>query len=422
MGEKLLIVGGCVAAKEAAMAARKINSECEITILSEEKYYPYYRPMLSECITGDVNEKRFYLASKEDYEKNNINLKLGEKAIEFSPDERTIKTDKGSIYSYDKLLIATGSKNFIPLPDAMDIPGVFSIKTYNDSKDAKAWVSSLKATSDLYSNLPTNDNTDVDDSNPVEASLHPSSHVIIVGGGLLGLEAAWELKSSGLDVTIIELAPRILPAQLDDESSSFFSNIITSKGVNIILNKSIKEVLNDNNINSIILNDGTSLDCDMLLFSVGIRPNIDLVKDSEIEIEHGILVNNKMETSLKNVYAAGDVTKIKDCPQGIWRPALEQGKVAGTNMAGGDITYNNPPIPIFLNSFGTQIYSIGELKSANEIDSIKSIDTHKGVYKKLYFNNDILVGGILIGDIKSSTKLSKGLENKISKEEALSLI
>ncbi|WP_058484865.1 NAD(P)/FAD-dependent oxidoreductase [Defluviitalea phaphyphila] len=394
MAKNIIIVGGCVAAKEAALAARKTDPNCNITIISEEKYYPYYRPMLSECIIKNVNEKHFYLASKEDYVKNNIKIKLGEKAISFIPKQKLIKTNKGNIYNYDKLLIATGSKNFIPIPEAMKIPGVFSIRKYSDSINVKHWINTI-----TYKKSISN------------------SHAVIIGGGLLGLETAWELISCGINVTIIELSPILLPNQIDKEASSFLSKIISSNNINLILGKTIEKINGTNKIDSIILNDNTTIPCDVLIFSVGIRANIDLVKNSGIKINRGIIVNTKMETSIKDVFAAGDVAELKECPSGIWRPALEQGKIAGTNMAGDNITYKKQPIPTFLKVFNTQIYSIGNIKNCDKENCIKFIDEQKGIYKKLFFKENILVGGILIGDIKNSTKILKGIQNKITKRD-----
>ncbi len=391
--KKIVIIGGGGAAKEAAVAARKQDPTCSITILAEESYLPYYRPFLTEYLSHDINEKRFYLADDTYYREHHIDIYLNDPVISILPEGKKVITASQNHYAYDQLILAIGSYNFVPFPQALQKKGVFSIRTYDDAKEVKEYTNKVKK-------------------------------AIVVGGGLLGLEAAWKLLTKGMEVTVIELMDRILPLQLDAICSEYFKQIIEAKGVHLKLGKAVKQILGDELVSGVELDDGTILPCDLLLFSVGIRPNIDLVKNTGLEINRGIIVNDKMETSLSAIYAAGDVVEFQGKVNGTWPPALLQGKVAGTNAAGGSMTYVPPIISTMLSAFETRIFSIGDLGHIHKESSYKCLsfkDIKNKVFRQLYFLESQLVGGILIGDIRYSTKLIKGIANKTSVEKAKDL-
>ncbi len=384
--QKIIIIGGGVAAKEAAIAARKQDPSASIIILAKEQYLPYYRPFLTEYLTNDLNEKRFFLADKNFYHQHKINVYLNDPIVSIIPEQKKVITQSHHFFIYDRLILAMGSYNFIPFPHVLEKKGVFSIKTLDEAKEVKR-----------FTNI--------------------AQKAIIIGGGLLGLEAAWALKRKGLDVTIVEQVDRILPLQLDATCSIYVEKMIISKGIHLQLGTSVQKILGESRVSGVKLSNGNILPCDLLLFSIGVRSNTTLVKNIGIDTHHGILVNEKMETSIPTIYAAGDVCEFQEKVTGTWPPALLQGKVAGTNAAGGMMLYTPPISSTMISAFETKIFSIGDIRqnnTDNEYQHLSFKDSKKNIYRQLYFLNDQLAGGILIGDIHYSTKLIKGLQTKIS--------
>lgn len=390
---KIVIIGGGPAGKEAAFAARKQDPSCSIILLSGEPYYPYYRPMLTQYLSEELNEKRFYLTNSHSYAEQNIEVHLNDPVISIMAEQKEVITQSNQRYSYDRLILAMGSSNFVPFPNACKKEGVFSIRTYDDARQVKEYMNKAKK-------------------------------AVIIGGGLLGLEAAWELRLKGLDVTVVELMDRILPLQLDSMSSAHLKNIIESKEIHLILGKAVKQILGEEKVSGIELEDGSCFPCDMVLFSVGIRPNIQLAKDLNLETHRGIIVNEAMETSIPTIYAAGDVAEFQGKVAGIWMPALLQGRVAGANAAGGSTLYPPPTPSTILSAFETRIFSVGDVGHVHPEKSYECLtidNPEKMIHHQLFFLNDQLVGGILTGDIRHSTKLMKEIDNKIAMKEAKNL-
>ncbi len=387
----IVIVGGCIAAKEAANAILKNDLLANITIISSEAYLPYYRPMLSRAIGQEPDKSRFYLAPRSWYEENNINLVLGTEISKVIPEDNIVVSTNGDSYSYTQLLIATGSSNFIPIPNATDIDGVISIRDYNDITKLRNILPRVKK-------------------------------AIVVGSGLLGIEAAWELQQQNIDVTLMEFAPHVLPKQLDNQASDFLSKHINGLGTDITCGCAAQSILEeDGSIIGVKCSDGADYPCDLLIFSVGALPNIALVKDTNILTNRGIIVDNNMRTNIPNIYAAGDVAENEYNSSGLWLPAMEMGKVAGANIANQEASYKPVFTTTMLTAFDTRIFSIGEIPTGDDIKTEAIIDPDNRFFKKLFARDNILIGAILIGDISQGTRLTKSLGTK-TLEEAKELI
>lgn len=383
----IIIIGGCVAAKEAANAIRKNDLISKITIISSEDYLPYYRPMLSRAISQEPNESRFYLAPKSWYEENHINLILGTKISKVIPEDNVVISVNGDSYEYTHLVIATGSSNFIPIPNATDIGGVISIRDYNDILKLRDLLPSVKK-------------------------------AIVVGSGLLGIEAAWELQQQDISVTIMEFAPQVLPKQLDSQASDFLSEHINKLGTDITCSCAAKSIIEENgSIVAVKCSNDVEYPCDLLIFSVGALPNIELVKDTDIKTNRGIIVDNNMRTNIPNIYAAGDVAENEYNSSGLWLPAMEMGKIAGANITNQKTSYKPVFTSAMLNAFDTKIFSVGQIPTGDDIETETIIDSDKGVLKKVFAKDDIFIAAILIGDISQGTRLAKNIGN-ITLEEA----
>ena len=387
----VVIVGGCIAAKEAANAIRQNDVLATITIISSEDILPYYRPMLSRAIGQELPKSRLYLAPEAWYKENNINIILDTEITKVLPDENKVLAANGDVYSYTHLVIATGARNHVPIPNATDIQGVISIRDYNDILELRSLLPKVKK-------------------------------AVVVGSGLLGIEAAWELQQQNIDVKIIEFAPHVLPKQIDLEASEFLSEYMEERGTQIVCNSFIEEILSEDGVlTGVKYASGQEQACDLLIFSIGAYPNMDLIKDTKIITDRGIIVDDHMRTNIPNIYAAGDVAENEYHSSGMWMPAMEMGKVAGANIAGKEKIYKPFFTSTMLTAFDTKIFSIGEMPGQQEVTSKTIIDAKKKFFKKIMAKNDLLFGAILVGDISEGTRLAKNL-GVISLEEAQQLI
>lgn len=374
--EQFVIVGNNGAGLSAAEAIRKRNQNAKIKVISAEKSMGYYRPMLSEYISTELDDNDFYLHDEEWYKNNKIELELDTTIDKIDPENKKIFADIKE-FNYDKLILANGSRSFIPPISDVNKTGVFALKSLDDAINIKEYAKNSKK-------------------------------CVVIGGGLLGLEAAWELKLTGLEVTVLEMENRILPRQLDEESSCIFEKSIIDSGISLMKGVSANVILGGEQVSGVQLLNGDSIDCDLVIVSAGVRANIAITEGTSIETNRGIVVNEHMETSLKDIYAAGDVAEYNGMNIAIWPVAIEQGSTAGANAV-GDVKKYAPVLPSnIFSGMNTEVFSIGEINpSGNDIKTIK--DTESNRYKKLFFRDGKFVGGILIGDIKKSGTLIKAL-------------
>ncbi len=386
---KIIIVGNGVAGISAAEAIRNKNKEVEIVMYSDEKYYHYSRPRVIEYLSGKINAEKIIIKNKEFYETNDIKLNLNIKVEKIDTDNKKVILSDGKEDNYDKLIIATGAGSFLPPVKGNELTGVFTLRTLNDADKIINFVKDKKS-------------------------------VVIIGGGLLGLESAMSLKNTVNEVFVVEFFERLLPRQLDKEAADFFQNIIEKKGLKILLNKQTSEITKENDKLKIIFKDGETLYTDMVLFSAGIKSNIDIIKSTKIEFNKGIKINSNMETSVKDIYAAGDVTEFNGAIYGIWPAAKEQGIIAGLNSIGENIKYNGSVISTKLKVTGIELASIGNIDKKEDVD----VYTKKGdnFFKRLFIKDKIIIGAILLGDTTDYQKIQENIKNKVKVEEPSNII
>lgn len=396
--KRIIVIGNGAAGLNAVKSIRNSDKETPILMISKEEHRTYYRPQLSSLIVKDMQEKRFYVQSPEWYQENNIDELLGVEVKAISPSEKKVILSTNEEINYSKLIVATGSYNFIP-----------PIKSGNTI-----------LTSDNYRNFEgIYSIKDIKDALEVKEALNNAETAVVLGGGLLGLEAAWEMKQKGLNVEVIEFFPRLLPKQLDLEGSRIFEEIAKDSGVNIILGDSITEIIIENSaLKGLKLQSGKEINCDILLCSVGIRCNLKLAEDAGIEINRGIVVNSRMETNIPDIYACGDCAEVNGMVYGNWMASIEMGKTAGENVAGNPSLFEDFTSSLMLNSLGAKIFSAGNMNFEDQ--ELVQLSLRQGrQYKKLFFKENKLQGGILIGNIGSMAKINAGIKNSMTKEEAL---
>ncbi|MCJ7688909.1 MAG: FAD-dependent oxidoreductase [Clostridiaceae bacterium] len=388
--EKFVIIGNGAAGYYAAAAIRKRNKQCEVEIISDEPYLTYYRPAISDGISENLKDENFYLSPKEWYSDNNINLTLGVTVKSLNPEKKQILLVDGAAISYDKLILANGSKNFMIPVEGVDKEGVFTLRNLKD----------LKA---------------------IKNKMKTAKKVVIVGGGLLGLEAAHEIKSAGLNVSVVEFSSSLLSRQLDSEGSLILKTAVESQNIEVILSDSVTVIQGETSVTSVKLKSGKTLDADLVLFSTGIAPNKNIADNTNIKTNKGILINENMETNIKDIYACGDIAEFNGRVYGNWPAAIEMGKAAGMNAVGENKIYVPSLGVISFNAMGLSLLSVGEV-SRDSSKALSTNDNENKTYKKLFFTENILTGGIIIGDNKSSAKLISAMEDSKSLKEVLDLI
>ena len=381
---KYLIIGNGIAGLSAVKEIRKNDIDGSIIIISNEPYLTYYRTRLTESLYKGYEEKTILVNKESWYSENHIEVLLNKIVEKLDTKNSKIRLDDGMEIQYEKLLIATGSRPFIPPVTGKFKQGVLALRTLRDLDYIKNYIEGKDS-------------------------------ITVIGGGLLGLEAAWALKQLGKDVNVVEFAPYLLPRQLDEELSHKLEEKLVEEGFNLYLNAQATEILGENVANGILLNDGEEIKTDAVLFSVGIRPNLDLIRDTDIAHDKGILVNNNLRTNIDNVFAAGDVVEINERIIGLWTASNEQGKIAGKNMMGDNSEYQEPNLYTSLQLGSIKLFSIGNINDQEEIYEYIDGDVHH----KLFVKENNLIAAILFGDVKEMGKVKTAVENRVDIDEYL---
>ena len=372
-----VMIGNSYASIGAIEAIRQADRESPITLISDESYPCYARPLITFWLGGAVTTEHMFYRPADFYEKNRVTALLGKEAVSIDVNAKSVVLADGARVAYDKLLIATGGKPFVP-PIKGLTPDVRNVHTFTKWDDAKA----------------------------LEKLSRKPNKAVVIGGGLIGLKASEGLNDIGVDTTIVELGPRVLAVALDEYSGKIASKRLNDNGIKTITGITAREIqVNENNeVAGVVLTDGRELPCGILVVAIGVRPNIALVKDTAIKIERGILTDETMQTSVPDVYAAGDVVQSVNILTGkqeviaIVPTAYEQGRVAGFNMAGRKIQYKGE---IGMNSveiYGLPIMSMGQTNSVEEKQR-EEIFHENDIYRKYVFEDNRLVGALLMGNV-----------------------
>ncbi len=374
-----LIVGNGVAGTTAAENVRKQNKDGKVTIVTDEDFPFYWRLRLNEYLTGDLTEEALAAKKEQWYTDQRIDLKLKTLIAGADPKEKVVFTEDKQRLSYDSLLIATGSHSFIPPIKGSEKEGVFALRNIQDAQSISAWAN------------------DIED-------------VVLIGGGLLGLEAGNALLKLGKKVTVVEFFPRLLPRQLDVDGAQRLQKIMEKMGFSFRLGAKTLEISGNNQVAGVLLEGGEAIPSKMVIISAGVRPNLELAEPLGLEIDKGIKVDEYLRTNQPEIYAAGDVAEFRGMPYGIWPAAMEQGQIAGTNMAGGNLVYKGTTMANSLKVVGVDLASAGDIDAENEKES--RVVTDDKVYKKIVLENNQIVGCIMLGDTKTFNKITKAMSEK----------
>jgi nitrite reductase (NADH) large subunit len=374
-----LIIGNGVAGTTAAESIRKQDGVGKITIFSDEDLPFYYRLRLNEFISGDISETQLVAKKATWYEDRNISLKLKTRIVEVKLQEKTAITEDSQRFAFDRLLIATGSHSFVPPIKGSENEGVFALRDIQDARSISAYAKNVE-------------------------------DVILIGGGLLGLEAGHALMKMGKRIMVVEFFPRVLPRQLDVDGARRLQEVMEGMGFSFYLGAKTQEITGDGQVSGILLEGGESLSGGMVIVSAGVRPNMVLAERLALSIDKGIVVDEHLQTSQPDIYAAGDVAEYKGMPYGIWPAAMEQGKIAGINMAGGNMTYDGTTMANTLKVAGVDLASAGNIDAENEFEAM--VKTEGGVYRKIVIKDNHIVGCIMLGETKGFNQITKMMAEK----------
>lgn len=373
-----LLIGNSTAAVGAVEAIRSLDKTSSIGIIAHETEHTYSRPLITYYVSGKVTEENTYYRPLCFYETYNVDVILGKQVVLVNNRDHTVTLDDGSVVEYSKLLLAAGGGPIKPPVPGLDRPGVFYMNTMEDAKRAKGWLSHTQKT-------------------------------VVIGGGLTGLKTAEAMAYMGHDVTVVEMADRVLAMNLDPIASGLVREAMERHGVEILTGVQVTGIEgseDSNDVASVVLNTGEHIACETVFMTVGVKPRTEIAQGSEIKINRGILVDRFMETNVPGIYAAGDIAEAYDPLTGSNRvlPILPNayigGRVAGLNMTGKETTYN---IGMSVNSvsfFGEPFMSAG-LATQPEEDGYKIfISLEKSNYRRIVVKDNKLMGLIVTGDVE----------------------
>ncbi len=374
--KKYLIIGNGAAGTTAAENIRLHDTTGEITIVTDEDLPFYYRVRLPDYL-GDVVAESQLIAKKEAwYDEKKISIKLNTRITEADPEGKHVRTLEGEVLTYDMLLLATGSHPFIPPMKGSDMKGVYVIHTIHDVRQ-------------------------------ISQAAEKISNVVLIGGGLLGLETANALHKLGKNITVVEFFPRLLPRQLDNEGAARLQHFFENMNFTFKLGATTREITGNDSVEQVVLKNGDVIPTDMVIISAGVRPNLDLTKMLGLKTGKGVIVDKFMQTNQQGIYAAGDVIEFEGKTYGIWPAAMEQGKIAGINISGGKMSYEGTIPANVLKVAGIDLASSGEIDAENNYES--RIVASADIYKKIVIDNGRVIGCIMFGDRKNFNRINKAI-------------
>ncbi|PDY41027.1 FAD-dependent oxidoreductase [Bacillus wiedmannii] len=384
MEKNFVIIGSGVAAVNAAKTIREYDKGSNIFIFGEEPSLPYKRIKLSKDLYSDLHSEKVLIKKKKWYQDNHISVFINTKVVKINTDEQFIVTSNEAVFSYHKLLICTGANNRRLEINGINKKNIFTIR-------------------------------DMKEADELKSHLENKESVVTIGGGVQGLETAWSILKDGKKVSIVEVAPLLMRRQLDTKSSLLLKRKIEKEGVKVYLNTSIDSILGKESVTGIKMNDNSQINCDSIVYSIGVTPNTKLVHDTAIKLNRGIVVDEKMRTNIDSVYAAGDVAEVNNEIEGLWGTALEQGRVAGSNMVSKTAIYKKEIPTTIFNAFNVSLFSIGVVNE-EQCDTTIVEEDGKEKYTRLFIKDNKIVGVISLEGVAASISYKSVIEKHVSLE------
>jgi nitrite reductase (NADH) large subunit len=368
---RLVVVGnGMAGMRTVEELLARAPDRFDIAVIGAEPQPNYNRIFLSSVLAGEKTLAEIVINSPAWYVEQGIDLTVGRRAAAIERGARQVVLADGATVAYDKLLLATGSKPVAPPIPGLELPGV---RAFRDVADVEAMI----------------------------AAASSGRHAVVIGGGLLGLEAAWGLKRRGMSVAVVHLMPTLMERQLDVAAAELLRRDLDARGIAIFTNAQTETIIGKEQAEGVLLTDGRQLPADLVVVAVGVRPNIDLARTADLDVNRGILVGDDMATSDPDVYAVGECIEHNGQVFGLVAPIWAQTKVCGARLAGDEnAAYAPPPSFTNLKITGIDVFSAGALAAADDADEeITLHDAKRGLYKKVILRDDRVVGSVLYGSV-----------------------
>lgn len=410
----VIIIGNGAAGISALQSFRSVNKDEPVTLISRERLPAYSPCALPYLISKELPHKHINRIKDNFYKEIGVKIVMGNPVCKIITKKNTVTLCNGRSYKYDKLLIATGSIPIIPNIPGVDKKGVFPVDTLESTKRIAQYV--VKNTQRQRSPAPSGN----------------VKKAVVIGAGFTGIETALAMVKQGIEVTIVEMLDRILPRMLDSEIAAIAQQKLEEAGIKFMLNSQLVSINTspqrhkDTKVTGITLASSKEIDCQIVIMAIGVRPNMEFIKDTDININKGIIVDEYMQTGISDIYAAGDVAETVDYLTGqrvisaIWMNAVEQGKVAGLNMAGVKTVYEGADSINVLNINGYPVASMGLISSDKSVESV--VYQNEQSYRKLFLKDNRIIGlestgpfrnlGYIWSSIKKKTDISN-YKNKI---------
>jgi len=370
--EHLVVIGNGMAGMRTVEELLKTDAgrRFRITVFGAEPHVNYNRILLSCVLSGDKTMDEIVINSRDWYAENGIHLVTGDAITRIDRGDRTVTSASGLTVAYDKLLIATGSKPVAPPIPGLNLPGVCAFR-------------------------------DIADVEKMLAAARDHKRAVVIGGGLLGLEAAWGLKQRGMNVALVHLMTTLMERQLDTAAGQMLQRDLDGRGIAFFTNGQTEEIVGTERSEGVQLADGRFVPGDLVVLAIGIRPNIDLAKAAQLDVNRGIVVSDDMRTSDPDIFAVGECVEHRGNTFGLVALIWDQAKVCAARLAGdGEALFASRALATSLKITGVDVYSAGELSAASEQDDeITLRDDRKGIYKKIVLRDGRLVGAVLYGHV-----------------------
>ena len=384
---RVIIVGNGLAGIISAKTLRELDKKIEIEVFAEEKYHYYPRPNLIEFLAGNIPFERMFAFSQEWYREQNINIHLEKQVTRIFPDSQEIELEGGKKEKYESLLLANGSSSFIPPFKGTDKKGVFTLRTLDDAFDLLKY-------------------------------LENHQRVVVIGGGLLGLETARAMKSRGALVEVVEFFDRLLPRQLDDQAASLLKAQIENMGIKVHLGLAAEEILGQDEVKGLRFKGEREIETDMAVVAAGVRSNIQLAEEAGLETDKGLVVDDYLQSSNPKIFAAGDVIQHLGKVYGIIPASFHQARVVASNILGEKEKYVGTVPSNTLKVVGLDLTSVGLVNpEEGTFEEFRKEKKEEGIYKKVVIQEGVVIGAIWMDTKKGAGEISRIISQKLNVEK-----
>lgn len=380
---RLVVIGNGMAGMRTVEELLKLAPDLyDITVFGAEPHGNYNRILLSPVLAGEKTVDDIMLNTRAWYAQNGITLHAGDPVVHIDRPRRTLRSAAGVEMKYDRLLLATGSKPFIiPVP-GHQLPGVIAFR-------------------------------DIQDVETMMEAARNHRHAVVIGGGLLGLEAANGLLRQGMDVTVVHVMDSLMERQLDKPAAALLKASLERKGLRILLNANTAEIVGPDRVTAVRFKDGSEVPADLVVMTVGVKPNIDLAKSAGLQCDRAIVVDDTLQTFDPRIYAVGECVQHRKALFGLVAPIWDQARVCATHLAGlGHSRYVQQATATKLKVTGVDLYSAGDFIGGEGSEDLLLRDPKRGVYKRLILKGNRVVGAVLYGDVKDGPWYFDMIQNK----------